>query len=86
MPAKVLVPTLFALGIVLQWLMLRFAKSRKRFLAACILPGIIILSEAAGMLGSGLAEIIIVCFTWALLLGMLLVLAAYGIYKRLATA
>lgn len=86
MPAKALIPALFALGLVLQWLMLRFAKGRKRFLPAFLFLAVVVLCETVGRLGNGLAAILIVSFTWALLLGMLLMLAAHSACRRVKKA
>lgn len=79
MPAKILIPVLFAAGILIQALLLRSAKGRKRFYLIYALLGIIVLCETVGRLDNGLAEIIIVAFTWAMLLGALLALAVYGL-------
>ena len=83
MPAQMLIPALFVLGIVIQLLMLRFARDKKRFYLIYISLGVIVPCETVGRLDNGLAEIIVVVFTWALLLGALFVLAAYGLYHRI---
>ena len=55
MPAKALIPALFALGLVLQWLMLRFAKGRKRFLPAFLFLAVVVaqsVKEGEGKVGT----------------------------------
>ena len=79
MPAKVLLPVLFAAGILIQSLLLRFAKGRKRFSLPYVLTGIIVLCETVGRVDNGLGEILAVAFAWALLLGALPALAVYSL-------
>ena len=83
MPAQMLIPALFVLGIVIQLLMLRFARDKERVYLIYISLGAIVLCETVGRLDNGLAEIIVAAFTWSLLLGALFVLAAYGLYHRI---
>lgn len=79
MPARILIPVLFAAGILIQSLLLRAVKGGKRFYLIYTLLGIIVLCETVGRLDNGLAEIIAVAFTWAILSGALLALAVYGL-------
>ncbi len=82
MPARALIPALFAAGAALQAAALRFGSGKKRFLPAAIALGAILLCETVGRLAdNGLAEIVVVSFAWSALLGMLAALAVHALRK-----
>ncbi|MBQ1741553.1 MAG: hypothetical protein II045_00500 [Oscillospiraceae bacterium] len=75
MPARALLPVVFIAGFVLQTALAHKGGTRSRALPAAILLAVIVLCETVGRLDNGLAEIVIVGFAWAALLGVLAALA-----------
>ena len=75
MPARALLPALFLAGLVIQTALSRRGGKRSRRIPVIVLAVVIVLCETVGRLDNGLAEIVIVGFAWAALLGVLAALA-----------